>query len=876
MRLLAGLALALAFIFVAYALLLSDAPAAAQVGGAIDTDTPTPSAPDDDDDSGGAVGQDDPNGTPTPSAGDSGVTGQTTLSAPARLWGAGRVSGIKLYWYNVSGAAGYEVQQWDGHVNPPRWRTLPFSSNKDFTVTFGWTTGRGGERIPHALVGNLIDGTSYAHRVRAKSGSNYSSWTNFITRTAGVRPARPTNFTWSRGNGRVSLDWNDVPRATGYEVQQWDGHVNPPRWRTLPFTSKRRFTRDRRFTISFSGSSAVVRGLENGISYAHSVRAKTGVLRGSWTPYITTRPGTATPTRTPRPTSTATPTSTRIPTATRTPRPTATHTATKTPTRIPTATKTATPTPTSTLIPTATMTATPTSVPTSTPTATPTLISTPTGTPTFTPREDNPWTEEIESGREDGDDEYGYSRRGSEHFGEMREDAFLYDGVTYRIEYLKWDESRTRVEFRLNKCLKPSDFASMKLERRGGSWESSNYDEKYDDDACDDSQGSDQYFEFNGVRRNPLPAGNDVDVTLTFRGSGSVSRTATPTATATPRATSTPTSTATSTTGHTPTLTPTQVIVVSGTPTPTPTPTATPITATPTHTITPTPTCPSGASGASGQCRRRHVHNTTSFHQADNVSGYEIVNAAPMNSMHKTAIAIAATVWNRTIASESPRYHAAVCEKNVGECSQAVVHPVSPASDSSDQRTTPKLNLDDDYTTIRVVVGNVRNIRDIGHPLSGTVYSDCGSASACVVDHIPSQFELSKHLRGIDMRVEDPAYVFYPVHDEQGNVVIRRSARVYWVNDESYIGTEKVNGKEVGKWRYRMCHADIAVAPGSAYCAWRYLPGVLMHEFGHTFGLIHHDLNTYKGVMAYGYMYTSPTSVDMGHMRSIYADHSPN
>lgn len=825
MRLLAGLALALAFIFVAYALLLSDAPAAAQVGGAIDTDTPTPSAPDDDDDGGGAVGQDDPNGTPTPSAGDSGVTGQTTLSAPARLWGAGRVSGIKLYWYNVSGATGYEVQQWDGHVNPPRWRTLPFRSNQNFTVTFGWTTGRGGERIPHALVGNLIDGTSYAHRVRAKSGSSYSSWTNFITRTAGVRPARPTNFTWSPGNGRVSLDWNNVPRATGYEVQQWDGHVNPPRWRTLPFTSKRRFTRDRRFTISFSGSSAVVRGLENGISYAHSVRAKTGVLRGSWTPYITTRPGvaTSTPTRTPRPTSTATQTATRIPTATRTPRPTATHTATKTPTRMPTATKTATATPT--LIPTATPTATATA--TATQTATATLTPTATWTPT-----------DIASLFPDPSDP---------------------SAVNIRANPTEWHKFTLNSRELVTVVVNP-DNSAANLEMGDSDYSGQNYCESEEKETTI-SNGQSIYLAAcqagTGLIRLEQAYGGAPIRTYSFtiRSGTAPIWTATPTATSesqgthtpTPTATGTPTPTATSTTGHTQTPTPTQVIVARGTPTPTvtPTPTAT-FATTPTPTATNTP-CSSGVSGQSGSCvsgtpifptatPTLSPTHTTKHHQADHTIQYSANFSAPATEIFKTAIPTAVAGFNGATSATS--LDVRICQLGT--------------------RTCISLNEDRFTVDIKMVEGVVTH----------TVYSyydeDCSNSIACVKTTNPRTYGDDSH------RIYNIFGGFAPVHLENMTIVIEEPAYFYvadmtrsynaeveWFND-----TSKINSPE------RDCPIP---SDQSRRCREYHMPAVLMHEFLHTYGV--EDREGYSGLISYPNSYATPTRSDTWLMRGIYRNH---
>ncbi len=814
MRLLAGLTLALAFIFVAYALLLSDAPAAAQVGGAIDTDTPTPVAPTDDDDGGGAAGQTDPNGTPTPSADDAAVTGQTTLSAPSMFWGAGRVSGIKLYWYSVPGATSYEVQQWDGHVNPPRWRTLPFESNQDFTLTFGSTTNRGGVRIPYAIVGDLIDGTSYAHSVRAKSGSSYSSWTNFITTTAGAPPARPTNFTWSPGNGRVSLDWNSVPRATGYEVQQWDGHVNPPRWRTLPFTSKRRFTRDRRFTISFSGSSAVVRGLENGISYAHSVRAKTGVLRGSWTPYITTRPGvaTSTPTRTPRPTSTATPTSTRIPTATRTSRPTATHTATKTPTRMPTATKTATATPT--LIPTPTMTGTATATATqvATATLTPTATWTPTDNASLFP---NPSTVDFHATRTEWHKFTLNSRQTVKVVVNPGNSALTLEMGEKDYSGEDWCPSAQ------NKEMTITNGQSIYLA------------------ACQAGTGRIRLEEEYGAHIRTY--------TFTIKPGTSPTWTVTPTPTATSESQRASTPTPTPTATNTPT--PTQVIVVSGTSTPTSTPTltATPITATPTNTITPTPTCPSGASGAEGGCEAGgglHLHNPNNRHQADNVSAFELRNATAVPDDHKDAIATAVSAWTTVIASATPKLDVRICQKGVGNCSASSGGEI-------------KANLDDKYSSIDFVAGSPANTRDIR--TQGINYHDCGRSIGCV------KFTTSAtHINDTKLIIEDPAYQYGTFYDDVQNAFFRGTVRVFWSNRTFYTGhTQR---------KVRPCAVNVQRPAEVDGCRTYYLPVVIMHELGHTLGLEHP--NPLTGVMGAPYGYTRPVDSDLDALKALYSSHS--
>ena len=126
--------------------------------------------------------------------------------------------------------------------------------------------------------------------------------------TGQVSPPRPTGLTGQGGNRQISLDWNTVAGATGYQVQQWDGRSNNGKgsWRTLPFTE----TGIGSYTVTFSGSSAVVSGLADSIGYYHRVRTVQGSEYSSWTAYVNTHTlAAATPTHTPAATHTPTSTS---------------------------------------------------------------------------------------------------------------------------------------------------------------------------------------------------------------------------------------------------------------------------------------------------------------------------------------------------------------------------------------------------------------------------------------------------------------------------------------------------------------------------------------------------------------------------------------
>ena len=100
---------------------------------------------------------------------------------------------------------------------------------------------------------------------------------------AQARLATPSGLAGT-GIGRVStitLTWNAVEGAGGYEVQQWDGDPRRPRWRALPFGSR---------SIAFSATEtkAVVGGMGYGATYAHRIRAVSANGNSAWTPFIST------------------------------------------------------------------------------------------------------------------------------------------------------------------------------------------------------------------------------------------------------------------------------------------------------------------------------------------------------------------------------------------------------------------------------------------------------------------------------------------------------------------------------------------------------------------------------------------------------------
>ena len=109
--------------------------------------------------------------------------------------------------------------------------------------------------------------------------------THTPTPTATPRPVTldtPGNFRsiLGPGAGTITLTWDAVTGATGYDVQQKKVKTAwPDEWKPLPFDS---------FTVDIRGTQAVVGGLQNDKSYHHRVRGVSADGRSEWTPELTT------------------------------------------------------------------------------------------------------------------------------------------------------------------------------------------------------------------------------------------------------------------------------------------------------------------------------------------------------------------------------------------------------------------------------------------------------------------------------------------------------------------------------------------------------------------------------------------------------------
>ena len=106
-----------------------------------------------------------------------------------------------------------------------------------------------------------------------------------------------------------------------------------------------------------------------------------------------------------------------------------------------------------------------------------------------------------------------------QQYGSITDDDFQYNGTEYTIRYLVYNTDLRTVFLELDKCLPPSDFVKLKLDRPGSSdWEdSSPSSTDFNDAGCAEDPFEIQAFVYSNVYPNPLPTGSQVEVTITFR-----------------------------------------------------------------------------------------------------------------------------------------------------------------------------------------------------------------------------------------------------------------------------------------------------------------------------------------------------------------------
>ena len=155
--------------------------------------------------------------------------------------------------------------------------------------------------------------------------------------------------------------------------------------------------------------------------------------------------------------------------------------------------------------------------------------------------------------------------------------------------------------------------------------------------------------------------------------------------------------------------------------------------------------------------------------------------------------------------------------------------------------------------------GGIIRIQTAGETSTGQNIS-CSWSTACTRD---SPFpRRSEHIAGIDLIFEEPAWECGRF-DKNTNTCLGLHLRIYWTHVAGYDRTEAKDpaGNVIGEYRY--------VDP------------IMMHEFGHTFGLPDFYLDNMTNLMGRPavmddpYTHRMPTAEDIAQLRAIYAIHEP-
>lgn len=119
------------------------------------------------------------------------VQASSKLGAPQNVQVNSVDGGFKMSWNAVFGTTGYEVEI-DGQL-------IDNGSSLEY------------------LHGGLMPNTEHTYRVRAKDTSSYSDWSEIVTKT--FLSNVPTNVTASSTSRSITVSWDPVAQAVGYEVE---------------------------------------------------------------------------------------------------------------------------------------------------------------------------------------------------------------------------------------------------------------------------------------------------------------------------------------------------------------------------------------------------------------------------------------------------------------------------------------------------------------------------------------------------------------------------------------------------------------------------------------------------------------------------------
>ena len=127
----------------------------------------------------------------------------------------------------------------------------------------------------------------------------------------------------------------------------------------------------------------------------------------------------------------------------------------------------------------------------------------------------NTWTATLTSGYDSRYSEYGFWG-GANGIGTLSPETFDFDGSTHTVLYVIWDQIGRRVQFRVDRCLKSTDFVSLSI--GSSTYNISDAVLSYTDVQCQANGALRQRINFNNVTTNPLSSGSTYQVTVGLSG----------------------------------------------------------------------------------------------------------------------------------------------------------------------------------------------------------------------------------------------------------------------------------------------------------------------------------------------------------------------
>jgi hypothetical protein len=158
-----------------------------------------------------------------------------TVPVPVNITAVPAQNNIALSWNSVNGASGYDIEV-DG---------VTFDNSVRTTYT-------------HI---NLAPGTQHIYRIRSKKGGINSDWSAAVVSSTIINAfGIPVNFKANANDSSVSLSWDPVPEAVGYDLEI-DGVI----------------------TDSGTETTCIHNGLLTNSSHTYRVRARSATETSEWT-----------------------------------------------------------------------------------------------------------------------------------------------------------------------------------------------------------------------------------------------------------------------------------------------------------------------------------------------------------------------------------------------------------------------------------------------------------------------------------------------------------------------------------------------------------------------------------------------------------------